>query len=33
LADWIGADTRAFAVPGGVPKLLVPDHPACLYEP
>jgi transposase len=26
LADWIGAHTRAFAVLGGVPKLLVPDN-------
>ena len=39
LADWIGAHTRAFAVIGGVPNLLVPDNTkvavikACLYEP
>jgi transposase len=39
LADWIGAHTRAFAVLGGAPKLLVPDNAklavikACLYEP
>src|ERR1700744_4965796 len=39
LSDWIGAHTRAFAMIGGVPRLLVPDNAkvavikACLYEP
>lgn len=38
LSDWIGAHTRAFAMIGGVPRLLVPDNAkvavikACLYE-
>lgn len=39
LSDWISAHTRAFAMIGGVPRLLVPDNAkvavikACLYEP
>jgi transposase len=39
LADWIGAHVHAFAVIGGVPRLIVPDNAkvavikACLYEP
>jgi transposase len=39
LSDWIGAHTRALAMIGGVPRLLVPDNAkvavikACLYEP
>jgi transposase len=39
LADWIAAHTQAFAVIGGVPRLLVPDNTkvavikACLYDP
>lgn len=39
LPDWIGAHTRAFAVFGGVPEIIVPDNlrsgvtKACRYEP
>jgi hypothetical protein len=32
LADWIGADTRAYAAIGGVPKLLVPDNTKSLPQ-
>src|SRR6184192_1251983 len=39
LSDWIGAHTRAFAIVGGAPAMVVSDNPrsgitkACFYEP